>query len=169
MSLPICTISDFVGEFYITGNTEQKADLTNLIPNVEKRWIRLLFCDEMFIDVRDTITLPDKYKDLINGKEYLDANNKKQINAGFKQFLIRMIYCEFYKIDKFSKQYLNQNENSIINSSENVSSRINGIYNEAINLYLNDIVKFWEKYKSEVGYEIYLDFNMPVLRTTTIF
>ena len=147
MALPITVKADYKGRIRIS--TQKGSQLDEYITEFEKVYIKQFFNDDIYVDIKDTDPLPQKYLDLINGVEYTDSDGDLVDYEGFKDALLRLIYAK-YMSDNFQTSIAGNvrslNENSdVLTAGNTVIIALR--YNEAIRKYRSGVVKFLEEHK----------------------
>lgn len=150
--LPILTPADFVGPYKISNNQFTEDILEQYITDYEQYYIKKLFSDQAYIDISTQDPLQQKYLDLINGVTWFDSTaDENKVLQGFKKMLVRLVFYH-WKADNFQESPVgstqNLNENSTRVSDGANRANINRIYNQAIEIYCNELIQFIIEYDS---------------------
>jgi len=98
----ISSRTDFIGDVNLAQLTGIDADLTNLITQVEKKYLRLLFGDDLYIlFIAGLVAETTKYETLRDGENY-KIGDLTYVYEGLKKMLLYFIFAE-YKIITLSE------------------------------------------------------------------
>ncbi len=161
VKLPLLTHSDFVGDTDLELNTYKKEQLITLIDIYEKKYIRELLNDKAYIDLKAGIDSP-VYEVLINGGVY-QVDGKDVLCDGFKEALRYWIYYH-YKATFYEDNYVNKNDNSIINS-DNFFMICKNAWDRGVEKYKNVVEYILSQQETTLEYR---DYHLPVLRIMNI-
>lgn len=134
MSLPSITISDFTGKNNVSSSVYKDEILNNYISDVTESELRELIGDGAYIYIRDTVSMAQRYVDLVDGVEYLnteiDSDGITRKWEGLKAVLVPLIYFHYVR-DNFqnapngNKQPKNDNSNLVTFNNSIVMMRWN--------------------------------------------
>jgi hypothetical protein len=147
MALPITIPADYKGNVRIS--TSKGTQFNDYVTEYEEYFIKLLLGDEIYRDIKDAVTLPQKYIDLIDGLQYTNDNGKFVDYVGFKRVLLGLVYAK-YNSDNFQTSIggnvVSLNENSSLLTSGNMVV-IAKRYNSSILEYRYGVWHFLNEYK----------------------
>lgn len=152
MPLPTINTSDFAGYTAISSDRFNDAILTDYISVFRIDYIRYFVGDSNYIAIRDAVTNPDKYNDLLNGTSYTDDQGNTKLVTGLTEVVKLCIYFEYVRKQRYANTVngveVNRNENSLQNKSANGYVQAFSRYSKAITQYNDEIVPFLQFYRT---------------------
>lgn len=154
MALPIITPDNFTGWVKIVANSFKQEDLQFYINLFLEQYLRLIVGDAAYSDIENQTR--QKWDDLVNGVDFVDAEGKRRRQRGFVDSLIYFIYFEYLR-DNFNPTQPGQAkpvaENSERASDLETLNVARSRYNKAvelINVSTPDFLEANKKLETEV-------------------
>ena len=161
IELPLLTYADFKGDTPLTLNTFEREYLDEIIFIYEQKYIRELFSDKLYLDLKDGIDDSNTiFKTLLIGGEYT-YNGNTYICDGIKEILRYFVYYEVRKI-WYESNHINKSDNSNVNTA-NMYGVLQLAWNKAVEKYKNTC-QYIVYNIDGVGYEDFKQFKLPVVR-----
>lgn len=150
MALPEIVAADFIGLIKLTADTYTQPQLQAVIDEVYPEFVREILSDAAYIEIRDAVTLPDKWADVMNGNTWLDSDGKQKINTGLSnmvRYWIFLIWQQDHNLVNTSVGNVqNLNENATGATRGDVSALAARRYNKAIGWLHDELYPFLCEY-----------------------
>lgn len=154
MALPTIQASDFTGRLKISADTFVSVELTALIGQLYPKMAREILGDAAYVEIREAVTLPEKWADVMNGSEWIDEIGLLRINSGLTAICRQWLYFYWQRESGLMSTNTgivgNLNENSRVATRGDVSSVASDRYNEGVDM-LEDELYCFLRYFNEVS------------------
>ena len=147
MALPtIQAPEDFKGRLKISADTFVVIELNEMIQQEYPKMVREILGDAAYAEIRDAVTLPDKWADTMNGVAWLDSRGLLNISQGLTQICKQWLYFYWMRespiINTNTGNVSNFNENSRATSRGDVAAISCDRYNEGVDLLQDELYPF---------------------------
>lgn len=153
MALPITSKTDYVGKIAISQNVYSQFD--QYILQEEPKIIKEIFNANVLNGLKQ-VSLQSKYTDLLSGGDYTNSKGELVNFRGLKEYMLYRIYAVFSADNFRPTQTGNTVPKVEVSTKLNVleqTSIVNSRYNEAVDIYRDDLLPFlceFEKIETEV-------------------